>query len=137
MHSDVSASFLAGKVFLAFGKLREPMTPSQQKAQAAWNRIELLGGGGVWDGEMCVVSLAKSCVKDDDLALFDDFPFVQILDISDTEISNEGLAQLDQLTGLQSLVAINTKIQREHPSVAVRATPIPKGSINPFTGKPF
>lgn len=99
----------------------------------------------MWDGEMCVVSLAKSCVKDDDLALFDDFPFVQILDISDTEISNEGLAQLDQLTGLQSLVAINTKItdqglsqfQREHPSVAVRATPIPKGSINPFTGKPF
>jgi hypothetical protein len=66
----------------------------QEKAQAAWDRIEALGGHGVWESDMVVVSFGKTKVTDEDLALFQDFPFVQILDLSDTIISDEGLAQL-------------------------------------------
>jgi hypothetical protein len=118
---------------------------TQKKAQAAWDRIEALGGHGVWDGAMVVVSFGKSKVKDDDLSLFHDFPFVQILDLSDTKISDDGLAQLGELPALEELIVTNTTIsakalkefQRAHPTVKVTTGPPPKGTINPFTGKPF
>lgn len=116
----------------------------QKKAEAAWASIEALGGSGVWETDTVVVSLSKTKVKDEDLSLFHDFPFVQILNLSDTKISDDGLAQLGELPALEVLVASNTKIsakglkdfQRAHPSVKVTTKPPPKGTINPFTGKP-
>jgi len=94
---------------------------------------------------MVVVSFGKSKVKDEDLSLFQDFPFVQILDLSDTKISADGLAQLGELPALEELIVTNTKIsakalkefQRAHPTVKVTTWPPPIGTINPFTGKPF
>ncbi len=47
-----------------------------RKAHAAWDRIEVLGGIGVWDGSMVVVSLAGTGITDEDLSLFRDFPYV-------------------------------------------------------------
>ena len=118
---------------------------NQQKAQAAWDRIEALGGHGVWESDMVVVSFGKTKVTDEDLVLFRDFPFVQILDLSDTKIGDEGLAQLEELPALEELIVTKTKIsakaleefQRAHPTVKVTTEPPDKDTINPFTGKPF
>jgi hypothetical protein len=117
----------------------------QAKAQAAWEQIEALGGHGVWESDTVVVSFAKTNVTDEAMAIFRDFPFVQILDLSDTSISDEGLAKLGELPALEEIIVTKTKIsekcleafQRVHPSVKVTAGPPPEGRINPFTGKPF
>jgi hypothetical protein len=118
---------------------------TQKKAHAAWDRIEALGGHGVWESDMVVVSFGETKVSDEDLALFRDFPFVQVLDLSDTGISDEGLAHLEHLAALEELIVINTKIseealkdfQRTKPAVKITKEPPPEGTINPFTGKPF
>ena len=39
---------------------------------------------------MCVVSLARTAVTDEDLSLFYDFPYVHILDLSHTGIRDAG-----------------------------------------------
>jgi Leucine-rich repeat (LRR) protein len=117
----------------------------QKKAQAAWDRIEALGGHGVWESEMVVVSFGETKVTDEDLALFRDFSFVQVLDLSDTGISDAGLAHLEHLPALEELIVTNTKIsdkalkefQRTRPAVKITKGPPPKDTINPFTGKPF
>jgi hypothetical protein len=117
----------------------------QRKAQAAWDRIEALGGHGVWESEMVIVSFANTKVKDEDLSLFRDFPFVQILDLSDTDVGDNVLAHLAGLRALDTLVVIGTKIsgpalkafRRDHPSVKIVTEAPPNGALNPFTGKPF
>lgn len=118
---------------------------NREKAQAAWDRIEALGGEGVWEREDVVVSFSNTKITDGDLILFRDFPFVQILDLSDTKITDEGLAHLDQLPALEVLIVANSRIseralkefQNAHPSVKVTTGPPPTGAINPFTGEPF
>jgi hypothetical protein len=117
----------------------------QRKAQAAWDRIESLGGHGVWERDMVVVSLANSGVSDDDLTLFQDFPYVQILDLSHTEVGDGGIAHLGGLHSLEALILVDTKMsestikafQRNHPSVKITTEPPPKEAVNPFTGKSF
>ncbi len=117
----------------------------QNKAQAAWDRIEALGGHGVWESEIVIVSLDKTDVTDEDLALFRDFPFVQMLDLSHTRISGEGLARLGDIPALKTLIVTDTKISEEalkefqhaHPEVKIRSGPPSKGGINPFTRKPL
>jgi hypothetical protein len=117
----------------------------QHKAQAAWDRIEVLGGLGVWERELVVVSFANSGVTDEDLSVFRDFPYIQVLDLSHTKIGDNGLHHLAHLPALEELILVDTTIseqalaafRRDHPSVRVNTEPVPKGSINPFTGKPF
>jgi len=100
----------------------------RQREQAAWTRIGALGGHGVWEPDRVVVSLAKMRVSDDDLALFNDFRRVQMLDLSDTAVTEKGLEYLDRLNELKSLVLVRTKIEREaierfkaaHPNVDVQ-----------------
>jgi len=109
------------------------------KAQAAWDRIEALGGHGVWESDIVVVSLANTEVLDDDLALFRDFPYVQILDLSQTKITELGLAHLVDLPVLEEIILIGTQISlqalgefaRAHAGVKVRTKP-PQSTINPF-----
>ena len=118
--------------------------PTQRKAQAAWDRLMALGGHGVWDGHMVLVSLADTAVTDDDLAVFRDFPFVQVLDLSRTAVSGPGLAHLDGATVLVELIVVGTKLsrpalaafRRAHPAAKVVTKPPPKGAVNPFTGEP-
>jgi hypothetical protein len=118
---------------------------AKRNAQAAWKRIEALGGSGVWERELVVVSLSKTAVTDDDLSLFRDFPHVQILDLSHTQVGDGGLAHLSGLPQLEELVLVDTKVgapaimafRRAHPSVTVKTEPSPPGAVNPFTGKPF
>jgi hypothetical protein len=115
------------------------------KARAAWARIEALGGHGVWEPDVCVVCLARTAVTDEDLSLFHDFPYVQILDLSHTGIKDAGLAHLAGLDSLEGLSVIDTKVsnaaldafRRVRPSVRITTEPPPKGAINPFTGKPW
>ncbi len=117
----------------------------QRKAQAAWDRLMALGGHGVWDGHLVVVSLADTEVTDDDLAVFRDFPFVQVLDLSRTGVSGAGLTHLGEATALEELIVVDTKLSRPalaafrqaHPGVKVVAKPPPKGAVNPFTGEPL
>jgi len=117
--------------------------PSRRQAQAAWDRLMALGGHGVWDGTMVVVSLADTGVTDDDLAVFCDFPFVQVLDLSRTGVSGTGLAYLDGASALEELIAVGTKLsppalaafRRAHPAVKVVTQPPPGGAVNRFTGK--
>ncbi len=118
---------------------------NEQKAQAAWDRIEALGGHGVWDADFVIAVLANTGVTDADLALFRDFPHVQTLDLSHTSIGDAGLTHLAGLPALEELILIETKISRSaiknfqvaHPGVTITTQPPPKGTINPFTGKPI
>jgi hypothetical protein len=117
----------------------------KHEAQAAWERIEALGGHGVWEPDMVVVSLAGTGVKDDDLKLFESFPHVQVLDLSDTAVSDNGLSHLAKLRVLEELVVVNTQISNgsielfrsSHPTIKVTTEPPMKHAINPFTGKPL
>ncbi len=116
----------------------------QRKAEAAWTRIEALGGHGVWDGEMVSVSFAGTKVTDDDLTVFHDFPFVQVLDLSGTDIGDGGLEHLPELKALEEFIVVGTKVsgpaltkfRHKHPSVKV-VTELPKGGVNRFTGAPL
>jgi hypothetical protein len=118
---------------------------AKRKAQIAWSRIEAIGGHGVWDTDVVIASLANTPVTDSDLALFRDFPFVQTLDLSHTSIGDDGLAHLYGLGMLEELIVVDTKItdealrafQEQNPSVKIITNPSPKGTVNPFTGKPF
>lgn len=118
---------------------------NQEKAQAAWNRIEALGGHGVWESDMVVISLAGAGVKDNDLAIFADFPFVQILSLADNALTDACLTHLEDLTALESLIVTGTQISPEavsrfrstHPTVNIVDAPPPPGTINPWTGKPI
>ncbi|MEZ6069788.1 MAG: hypothetical protein R3C10_05805 [Pirellulales bacterium] len=118
---------------------------SAQAAREAWTRIESLGGHGVWDNDMVVVSLKNTGISDDDLALFKDLPQVQILDISSNAVTDEALTHLEGLNSLESLIVVDTRItnaalaayRKAHPNVEVHSEPVPPNTINPFTGKPF
>ncbi len=59
---------------------------------------------------MCVVSLARTAVTDEDLSLFHDFPYVHILDLSHTGIRDAGLAHLAGLMALEGLELSHTSI---------------------------
>jgi hypothetical protein len=117
----------------------------QRKAQAAWERIEALGGGGVWDKTIVAVCLGGTGVTDEDLSLFRDFPYVRLLDLSRTGVGDGGLEHLNGLPALEELIVIGTRIsgraleafRRDHPSVKVTTEPPQKGLINPFTGEPL
>jgi len=121
-----------------------PRVSVQRKAEAAWGRIEALGGSGVWDAEVVVVSLADTNVTDGDLALFHDFPLVQVLDLSGTDIGDGGLANLASLKALEELIVVGTKVSEPalanfrllHPTVKV-VTELPKSGVNRFTGEPL
>lgn len=60
-------------------------------------------------------------------------------------MSDEGLIHLSGLRCLEELSVVDTKIsgpavtrfRRDHPAVEVTTEPAPKGTINPFTGKPM
>jgi hypothetical protein len=118
---------------------------SQRKAQGAWDRIEALGGGGVWERDMVCVSLADTEVTDEDLSLFRDFPYVQILDLSRTGVGDAGLAHLTGLRSLTALIVVDTGLSSaalevfrcDHPSVVVTTEAHHKGAVNPITGQPF
>jgi len=125
---------------------RSELNPKDQaKWQAAWYRMEALGGKGVWDNDLVVMSFGGTSISDADLAVFSDFPFVRILDLSNTSIGDKGIAQLPVLPALEDLIVHNTKItqaalktfQEQNPSVKIQTTAKPKDAINPFTGKPF
>jgi hypothetical protein len=104
---------IIGLVIFGFrqsGRSQMASSAKERRAQAAWARIEALGGHGVWDGDMCVVSLGRTAVTDEDLSLFRDFPYVQILDLSYTGIGDAGLAHLAGLEVLESLGLSHTGI---------------------------
>ena len=94
---------------------------------------------------MTVSSLADTGVTDGDLALFQDLPLIQILDLSRTKIDGVGLAYLDAATALETLVVARIKLEaehlaafrRRHPKVVVVSEALPEGTINLFTGEPL
>ena len=63
------------------------MAFSQEKSEAAFNRIQELGGDGVWDADMVAITMDGTDITDDDLAMFEDCDFVQILGLSNTKIN--------------------------------------------------
>ena len=137
-----------GLVILGFEQSRRSQMARLAKVRrerAAWDRIEALGGHGVWEPDICVVSLDRTPVTDEDLSLFRDFPYVQILGLSHTGIGDAGLAHLAGLEALEDLILVDSKIseaaldafRRAHPSVGIVTEPPPQGAINPFTGKPM
>jgi hypothetical protein len=81
-----------------------------ERARVAWDRIQALGGHGVWEPDMVVVALGRTVVTDEDLSLFRDFPYVQILDLSHTGIGDAGLEHLAGLEALESLDLSHTGV---------------------------
>jgi hypothetical protein len=122
-----------------------PAKPSQKKAQSAWDRMEAMGGQGIWDSDMVEMSLADTEIVDDDLAVFRDFPYIEMLDVSNTAITGAGLVHLADLPNLETLIVVGAKIskadlaafKKAHPNTTVVTKAAPKNAINPFTGKPF
>lgn len=118
---------------------------SKEARQAAWDRIQSLGGNGVWEPDMFAVSLSGTSVTDDDLRLFEVFSQVHILDLSDTSVGDEGLEHLARIPVLEKLIVVNTRIsdgaidrfRSEHPAVSVVTRAEPRRRTNPFTGKRF
>ena len=118
---------------------------SQEKSQAAFDRVHELGGNGVWESDMVVISLEGTGVTDGDLSLFSDFDFVEILSLSDTHISDAGLVYLKQLHRLGKLTLVNTNVTEQGvaelraalPDANIETEPLPEDAINLFTGKPF
>jgi hypothetical protein len=94
---------------------------------------------------MVVVSLAGTGVTDDDLELFEKFPGVQILDLSETRVGDPGLSHLRKLPVLEKLTLVNTQVSAgaiesflsHRPTVKVTTQPPATTAINPFTGKSF
>ena len=94
---------------------------------------------------MVVVSLEDAGISDDDLSLFSDFPYVQILNLSGNPLTDEALEHLKDLPSLETLIVCDTRISEDavaafrsaHPSVDVRSRKLPSSTINPFTGKPI
>src|SRR5947209_6453750 len=82
----------------------------QHEARTAWERIEALGGHGVWEPDSVVVSLAGTGVTDADLELFESFPHVQVLDLSETAVGDDGLSRLAKLPVLEELIVVDTRI---------------------------
>lgn len=121
------------------------MAFSQKRSEAAFERIHELGGGGVWESDMVAISLDGTNIADDDLELFKDFDFVEILGLSDTKITDAGLVHLEQLTRLQTLALVNTKVtsagvaklRAALPNADIVTEPPPTNSTNPFTGESF
>jgi hypothetical protein len=102
-----------GVVIFGFHQSRRSQmarSAKDRRARAAWARIEALGGHGVWEPEMCVVSLARTAVTDEDLSLFHDFPYVHILDLSHTGVGDAGLIHLAGLIALEGLELSHTAI---------------------------
>ena len=132
-------------LLLAFLLLSFTTSNRQDRAQVAWKRIEELGGKGVWESDMVVVSLANTGVRDGDLALFDDFPDVEILDLSKNRLTDDCLRHLNHLESLEELILIDTSISADaiaqfrtaHPKVNITTESALKGANNPFTGKPL
>src|SRR5262249_16430373 len=124
---------------------RVASSANQRKARGAWDRIEALGGSGVWERDMVCVSLADTEVTDEELSLFRDFPYVQILDLSRTSVGDAGLAYLTGLRSLTALIVVDTRLspaaleafRHAHPSVVITTEADRKGAVNPFTGQPF
>jgi hypothetical protein len=119
---------------------------TESKLQAAWARIESLGGSGICEPEIVIVSFKDTSITDDDLAVFAAFPIVQMLDLSGTAITDKALTHLEHMTALESLDIIGTNITESaiaefklrHPSVDVTAKATPtEGRINPFTREPM
>src|SRR5947209_4149679 len=100
---------------------------NQRKAQAAWDRIQDLGGHGVWESEACLVHPAGTKVTDDDRVLFRYVPFLQLLDLRHSHIGDARLAHLAGMKALEDLIIVDANIseaaveafRREHPSVKV------------------
>ena len=121
------------------------MSPSNDEARAAWARIEGLGGRGVWDADMVVVSFADTDLTDADLEILGHFPFVQILDLSGTAVTDRGLDHLREIPALEELIVTNTRMSEgaieafraSHPAVKVTTQPRPGRGANPFIGEPF
>jgi hypothetical protein len=86
------------------------MTLSQERSQAVFERVRALGGIGVCEGDMVVISLDGTGVTDDDLAMFGDCNFVEILVLSNTNITDAGLVRLQHLGRLDTLMLINTNV---------------------------
>jgi hypothetical protein len=121
------------------------MNDPQERGQAAFNRIEELGANAVWEPDLCAVDFSSTNIHDEDLVVFRDFPFVQILSLANTSVTDGGLVQLEQLLNLDSVDLSGTRVtddgvdrlRRALPNTAVTLTPPDKSNINPFTGEPF
>lgn len=117
----------------------------QPKKEVAWQQIERLGGHGVWESDMVVVSLAGAGIHDDDLTVFADFPDVQILDLSGNSLTDACFRYLSDIIALETLILIDTNVSEEgvaefsaaHPRIDIQLEPPPPDAINPFTGKPL
>ena len=95
-------------ICMGCGDMKEQ--PNTDDAKDAWARIESLGGHGVWEADMVVVSLKETGIVDDDLSLFSDFPVVHILDLSSNPLTDDALSHLEGLISLESLTLIDTQI---------------------------
>lgn len=124
---------------------KEQHCETQGRYEAAFEKIEGLGGSGIWDAEVVVIDLSNTEIENKDLSVFKDFEIVQSLILDNTKIDDDGLSYLESLHHLELLSLIGTQVSEKGlnklalslPDLDIVTEPLPKDTINPFTGKTF
>ena len=118
---------------------------SQERIESFVARIENLGGTVVWESDLIAVTLNDCPVTNEDLAVFNDYPEIEILSLAGTSVTDEGLRHLENLSNLTTLSLSRThvtdvganRLRQRLPNTSITAQGPPKGTINPFTGEPM
>ncbi len=91
---------------VACGAPRVPVPKSSPEIQKVLSQLERLGAKVILDkaGNPQEVILARTGVRDDDLALLARLPDVQIVSLAYTAVTDAGLAHLKECRGLRQLI---------------------------------
>lgn len=84
-------------------------------------------------------------MTNEDLAVFANYPEIQILSLVATSVTDDGLKHLENLRNLQCLALRQTLVtergvndlRRLLPNASITMEGPPKGTISPFTGQQF
>ena len=117
---------------------------SDEKAQAAWDKIEALGGVCIWEDGFCLASYHDTDLTDEDLAVFAGFPFIEdIYLVGNRRLTDACLTHLENLPRLKTISLYKTSIteqaaesfRNKYPQVDVISKPSKGTFRNPFTGE--
>jgi Leucine-rich repeat (LRR) protein len=87
------------------------MSSDNDPVQAATATLNQMGARVVEDrGRVLLIDLAEAPIRDDDLRILGNFPFLRSLTLADTDITDAGLHHIADLTSLETLDLSTTQV---------------------------